>query len=215
MLTLSGNPFQRYCQVMAADSSYFDFFILGCILANTIIMAINWYGAPASLLDSLEFVNYFFTAVFTIEAFIKLIAFSPRGYFYQGWNVFDFTIVLISYITLIIGQMSGSNLGPKQSTVARAFRIGRIFRLVTKAKFLRVIFNTIIFTIPSLANVGALMMLLLFIFSILGVQIFATVQLQTVLNEHANFQNFGIALLTLIRFQTGEGWNDVMKDLAR
>ncbi|MFN9907188.1 MAG: ion transporter [bacterium] len=61
--------------------------------------------------------------------------------------------------------------------MARALRIGRIFRLITKAKFLRVIFNTIIFTLPSLANVGALMFLLLFIFSILGVQIFATVAL--------------------------------------
>jgi hypothetical protein len=71
--------------------------------------------------------------------------------------------------------------------VARAFRIGRIFRLITKAKFLRVIFNTIIITLPSLANVGALMILLLFIFSILGVQIFSTVKLQDTLNQDANF----------------------------
>jgi hypothetical protein len=71
--------------------------------------------------------------------------------------------------------------------VARAFRIGRIFRLITKAKFLRVIFNTIIITLTSLANVGALMILLLFIFSILGVQIFSTVKLQDTLNQDANF----------------------------
>jgi Ion transport protein len=150
-------------------------------------MAINWYGCPQDLLDALEYTNYFFTAAFTVEAIIKLIAYSPRGYFSQGWNIFDFTIVLISYITLIIGLITEKNVGPKQATIARAFRIGRIFRLITKAKFLRVIFNTIIFTIPSLANVGALMMLLLFIFSILGVQIFATVKLQDTLNDHANF----------------------------
>lgn len=107
--------------------------------------------------------------------------------------------MLISYITLIIGFATARDIGPKQATIARAFRIGRIFRLITKARFLRVIFNTILFTIPSLANVGALMMLLLFIFAILGVQIFATVKLQDTLNDHANFQNFGIALLTLIR----------------
>lgn len=71
--------------------------------------------------------------------------------------------------------------------MARAFRIGRIFRLITKAKFLRVIFNTIIITLPSLANVGALMILLLFIFAILGVQLFATVQLQSTLKSEANF----------------------------
>lgn len=160
---------------MAADNSWFDYFILACIILNTIIMAINWYNCPPSLLNALEYTNYFFTAVFTFEALVKIIAFSVRGYFSQGWNIFDFFIVIISYITLIIGLSTSRDIGPKQATIARAFRIGRIFRLITKAKFLRVIFNTIIFTIPSLANVGALMMLLLFIFSILGVQIFATV----------------------------------------
>lgn len=178
-------------------------------------MAITWYEVPPYLLEDFDYINYFFTGMFTLEAIIKIIAFGIKGYFKQGWNVFDFLIVLVSYAMLIIGFTSESVLGPKQATVARAFRIGRIFRLITKAKFLRIIFNTIIFTIPSLANVGALMFLLLFIFSILGVQLFATVQLQSNLNAHANFQNFGIAFLTLIRLQTGEGWNDVMKDTLR
>lgn len=150
-------------------------------------MTINWYGCPQSLTNALELVNYFFTAVFTLESFIKIVAFTPRGYFTKGWNVFDFTIVAVSYVTLLIGIFAGDNLGPKESTIARAFRIGRIFRLIAKAKFLRVIFNTIIFTIPSLANVGALMFLLLFIFSILGVQIFAMVGQQQNYNYHANF----------------------------
>ena len=44
---------------------------------------------------------------------------------------------------------------------------------------------------------------------------FAVVGLQSNLDFHGNFQNFGVALLTLTRLQTGEGWNDVMADLAR
>jgi hypothetical protein len=167
------------------------------------------------MVNILESINYFFTAVFTLEAIIKIIGLGFKGYFTKGWNVFDFIIVVISYVTLIIGLTVSGNFGPKQATVARAFRIGRIFRLIKKAKFLRVIFNTIIFTIPSLANVGALMMLLLFIFAILGVYLFATVQLQSTLTQDANFQNFGMAFLTLIRLQTGEGWNEVMKDTVR
>lgn len=154
---------------MARENSWFDYTILACIILNTILMSINWYQSPPSLGNSLEYVNYFFTAIFTLEAIIKLIAFGFRDYFDKGWNIFDFVIVIISYVTLIIGLTTNSNFGPKQATVARAFRIGRIFRLITKAKFLRVIFNTIIITLPSLANVGALMILLLFIFSILGV----------------------------------------------
>jgi voltage-dependent calcium channel L type alpha-1D len=134
----------------------------------------------------MDAINYGFTAIFTLEAIIKIIAFR-LDYFKQGWNVFDFTIVLISYITLIIGLSSSASVGPKQTTIARAFRIGRVFRLIKKAKFLRIIFNTIILTLPSLANVGGLLILLLFIFAILGTQLFATVTLQTTLNHHKNF----------------------------
>ena len=173
--------------MLAEEGSTFDYFILFCIISNTTIMAINWYGCPQSVTDAFEMVNYFFTAVFTMEAIIKLIALGPISYLSRGWNVFDFVIVLVSYITIIIGATSSDGVGPKQSTIARAFRIGRIFRLIAKAKFLRVIFNTIVFTIPSMANIFALMMLLLFIFSVLGVQMFALVGEQSNYNFHANF----------------------------
>lgn len=131
-------------------------------------MTLSWYNDPDSLGADLEIVNYIFTAIFTLEAIIKIIAYHTF-YFKQGWNIFDFIIVIISYITLIIGQLSTAAIGPKQTTIVRAFRIGRVFRLIKKAKFLRIIFNTIILTIPDLANVGALMLLLLFIFAVLGV----------------------------------------------
>lgn len=40
------------------------------------------------------------------------------------------------------------------------------------------------------------------------------VQLQQTFNPHANFQSFGISLLSLLRYQTGENWNNVMTDIA-
>ena len=64
-------------------------------------------------------------------------------------------------------------------------------------------------------NVGALLVLFLFVFSILGVTLFAEVKLQDTMNRHANFQDFGHALLTLFRVATGEGWVDIMYDAAR
>ena len=134
-------------------------FILCCIVANTILLTVNWYNDPETLQGDLDLANYAFTAIFTLEAIFKLIA-EGKNYFTGGWNIFDFTIVVISYITLIIGQSLSSKVGPKQTTIIRAFRIGRIFRLIKKAKFLRIIFNTIILTIPSLGNIGGLLLLL-------------------------------------------------------
>ena len=64
-------------------------------------------------------------------------------------------------------------------------------------------------------NVGALLILFLFLFSVLGMSLFAEVKLQETLNRHANFENFGRAILTLLRVATGESWVGIMHDCAR
>lgn len=53
-----------------------------------------------------------------------------------------------------------------------------MFRLVQKAKYLKVIFTTFLVTIPSLANIGGLLFLLIFIYAVLGVSLFAPIKLQ-------------------------------------
>ena len=63
-----------------------------CILLNTIVMALNWFDAPVALGEVAEILNYSFTAVFTLEASIKIVAFK-KAYFRDTWNVFDFSIV--------------------------------------------------------------------------------------------------------------------------
>jgi len=106
------------------------------------------------------------------------------------------------------------DVGP-QTTIIRAFRISRILRLVKRAKSLKIIFETFIITIPALVNVGGLLLLFLYLYSVLGVSLFADVKLQNTLNENANFQNFFNSFLTLFRASTGEAWNSIMHDLSR
>jgi len=52
-------------------------------------------------------------------------------------------------------------------------------------------------TLPSLWNVGAILCLLFYMFSILGVQLFSTIQFGDAYEEHANFRTFSHAFLTL------------------
>jgi hypothetical protein len=80
---------------------------------------------------------------------------------------------------------------------------------------MRVILYTFTFVLPALTNIGGLLVLFLYIFSILGVFLFAEVKLQWYLDVHANFQSFGSAFLTLLRCATGEAWNAIMVDTMR
>lgn len=90
-----------------------------------------------------------------------------------------------------------------------------MLRLVKRAKSLNIIFETFLITIPALANIGGLLLLLLYLYSIIGVSLFATVKLQDNLDQHANFQTFLRSFMTLFRASTGEGWNDIMHDITR
>lgn len=74
--------------------------------------------------------------------------------------------------------------------------------------------DTLIHILPSLANVGSLIFLMLFIYAALGINLFATVMYQEHINEKVNFRSFGMALMLLLRCATGEGWNLIMIELA-
>ena len=90
-----------------------------------------------------------------------------------------------------------------------------MLRYIKRAKRIRVIFQTFIVTLPSLGSVGGLLMLCLYMYAVLGVFLFANIKLQDSLSTYANFQSFGLALLTLWRCSTGESWNSIMMDIMR
>ena len=197
-----------------AESKYFEIFIIIWIIFNTAALAVNWYGRQDSVQNILDIWNYVFSGIFTIEAIIRIVGLGPKKYFTEKWNIFDFIIIIGSYISLIIEQTTSYSLGV-QTTILRAFRISRMLRLVKRAKSLNIIFETFLITIPALANIGGLLLLLLYLYSIIGVSLFAEVKLQSNLNSHANFQTFYKSFLTLFRASTGEGWNDLMHDISR
>lgn len=79
--------------------------------------------------------------------------------------------------------------------------------------------RTLLYSLPALGNVGAVLLLFLFIFTILGMNLFGNIKLQDNSNgsidrfyvRTANFRTFPVGMLTLFRFTTGENWNGMME----
>jgi len=69
-----------------------------------------------------------------------------------------------------------------------------------------------IYSMPFVLNVLSLLLLIFFIYSILGVFLFHETQTGKVLDEYTNFSNFGMAMIALLRISTGEEWNIIMYD---
>ena len=128
-----------------------------------------------------ETINYIFAFVFIAEVLIKIIAYGTR-YFKDDWNNFDVLIALITIISMILASTTSVKLGPN-TTIVRSFRIGRVFKLFRRNKSLKIIFQTFMLALPALANIGSLLLLIIFIYSIMGMYLFADVKLGGLIND--------------------------------
>jgi len=198
------------------ESPLFDNFIMTCIVLNTIIMCMKVFPEPTRIWEEVfGSFNYAFAAIYTAEAMLKLLAYR-FNYFRSSWNCFDLFCVAATFagLALQFGFPDGPNVGPIMS-VLRIFRVARLFRLLKVLKELNRLFLALLLSVPKLVNVVGILLLLLVLYSILGVQLFATAKASETLNEHGNFQDFWRAFTTLFRASTGEAWNQIMHDLGK
>jgi hypothetical protein len=75
------------------------------------VLAIYWYGQPSNVTSITSTMNYVFAAVFTLEAFVKVVGYGFR-YFKDGWNIFDLVIVFITMVGIILAETINIQLGP-------------------------------------------------------------------------------------------------------
>ena len=94
-------------------------------------------------------------------------------------------------------------------------KITRILRGASWAADARKLVNTTLLALPALMNVAGLMLLMYFVYAVLGVALFFNASYQEYITDHANFQDFATSFVTLFRITTGESWNGVMHDLIR
>ncbi|OGA10077.1 MAG: ion transporter [Betaproteobacteria bacterium RIFCSPLOWO2_02_64_14] len=179
------------------SAGWFEPFMIGCIIANGIIIGLETskdideaYG------QLLHLGNDIFLVTFIIEAALKITAVAPRLrlYFGNGWNLFDFTVVVLSLVPST-GEFA---------LVARLIRVLRVLRLVSAVPQLRLIVATLVRSIPSMGHVILLMGVIFYIYGVTGYHLFHA-------HDADNWGTLGAALLTLFQIVTLEGWVDVME----
>eukprot|EP01062_Namystynia_karyoxenos_P079010 TRINITY_DN8240_c0_g1_i1.p1 TRINITY_DN8240_c0_g1~~TRINITY_DN8240_c0_g1_i1.p1 ORF type:complete len:3304 (+),score=906.06 TRINITY_DN8240_c0_g1_i1:185-10096(+) len=185
----------------AVRATWFDTVTTIAILLNAVAMALQHYNQPHEMDDFLWTANWCFVVIFTVEAALKLTAFSC-GYFTEGWNRFDFLIVLVSWVAVL--SSSGSTSG------IRVLRIMRMLRLLKRAEGLKMVFDTTISALPELVNIATLLLMVFFIFGVFGVDLFGRIAETEQLNQWSNFDNLYRALVTLYQVSTTETWNDIL-----
>ncbi|XP_014661450.1 PREDICTED: muscle calcium channel subunit alpha-1-like [Priapulus caudatus] len=208
------NKFQ-YKVWWVVTSRWFEYTIFVMILLNTIALAMKFHGQPEKYEEGLKILNLFFTTVFIAEFILKLMAFRFRNYFGDPWNVFDFLIVLGSIIDIIVEKVSENQDGNDFAfniTFFRLFRVMRLVKLLSKGEGIRTLLWTFIKSFQALPYVALLIVMLFFIYAVVGMQVFGKFNLDDSghINRNNNFQTFPMATLVLFRSATGEAWQLIM-----
>ncbi|XP_070176328.1 voltage-dependent calcium channel type A subunit alpha-1-like [Littorina saxatilis] len=190
-------------------SPKFEYFIMVLIALNTIVLMMKYDGEPSQYKTILKYLNTVFTALFTIESAVKMFCFGFRNYFHDPWNVFDFTTVIGSIIDVFITELSSAKVS---FGFFRLFRAARLIKLLRQGYTIRLLLWTFFQSFKALPYVCLLILMLFFIYAIIGMQVFGNIRLdsKTEINRHNNFRSFFEALLLLFRCATGESWQQIM-----
>uniref|UniRef100_A0A8C6VBF8 Voltage-dependent L-type calcium channel subunit alpha n=1 Tax=Naja naja TaxID=35670 RepID=A0A8C6VBF8_NAJNA len=216
------NPYQYQIWYLVT-SSYFEYLMFFLITLNTICLGMQHYKQSDMMNELSNILNVVFTILFTIEMILKLIAFKAKGYFGDPWNVFDFLIVVGSIIDVILSQIDVSAMrilpaiDPEDNdrisiTFFRLFRVLRLVKLLSRGEGIRNLLWTFIKSFQALPHVALLIVMLFFIYAVIGMQMFGKIALVdgTQINRNNNFQTFPQAVLMLFRCATGEAWQEVL-----
>ena len=206
------------------ESVIFTRLILLSILINIVFLSVEHYKQSSQVTNILDTANYVFIAIFTIEMLLKLFVYSIKGYFSDWFNTFDCIMVVTSYFELIFTQIN-ANL-----TAFRAFRLLRVARVIQNVPSLRRLVTTILGSISGVLYMTALMGIFIFMFAVLGMQLFGDIPEDTILhdnNETYNsndivglttarfgFQNILWSSVTVFQIITLDNWNNIVSQIA-
>ncbi|XP_058144220.1 sodium channel protein type 10 subunit alpha [Dasypus novemcinctus] len=193
----------------------FDIIIMVLICLNMITMMVETDDQSEEKTKILNKINQFFVAVFTGECVMKMFALR-HYYFTNGWNVFDFIVVVLSIGSLVFSAIMkslASYFSPTLFRVIRLARIGRILRLIRAARGIRTLLFALMMSLPALFNIGLLLFLVMFIYSIFGMASFAYVKWEAGIDDMFNFQTFANSMLCLFQITTSAGWDGLLSPI--
>ncbi len=161
----------------------FDAVVFVVILANAVVLGAQTYDGLVreygGLLDTL---NGVFLAVFVVELALRMGSYGrrPQDFFRSGWNVFDFVVVAAGFVPGV----------RENTTLLRLLRLLRVVRVVRLLPDLRVLLLAVSRSLPPLASMSVLTLLILFVFGMVGWLLFGEA-------EPAAWGDVGKAMLTL------------------
>jgi voltage-gated sodium channel len=172
------------------ESSWFDPLMLAIIALNAVTLGLETYDSiDAAIGRELHLLNDVILGLFVLELALRMAAYAdrPREFFRSGWNVFDFVVITASFVPGV----------RENATLLRLVRLLRIVRAVRLLPDLRVLTVAVGRSVPGVASLAAITLLLVYVYGMVGWVIFHD-------HDPANFENIGQSMVTMFVLLTLE-----------
>ncbi|XP_073437618.1 sodium channel protein type 5 subunit alpha-like isoform X7 [Dendrobates tinctorius] len=191
----------------------FDITIMVLICLNMVTMMVETDEQSEDIEHLLYNINLAFVVIFSSECVFKILALRYY-YFTIGWNIFDFVVVILSIVGIVLSDIIKNYfVSPTLFRIIRLARIGRVLRLIRGAKGIRTLLFALMMSLPALFNIGLLLFLVMFIYAIFGMSNFAYVKKEAGIDDMFNFETFGNSMICLFQITTSAGWDGLLSPI--
>ena len=197
----------------------FEFFITGIILLNSVLVGVETFSSSPTI----KLIQSIILGIFTIEIIIRFIAADNlKSFFFNGWNIFDLSLVIIGYIPV--------NMFANASMIMalRVLRVFRVLRLLRAAKEIKLIMTVLVKSLSAMLYNLIIFLIFVYLYALIGVSVFKlpnpnalseqdkvryeqfiAIAPHAPANSPDPFGDIGEAVFTLFRELTGEDWTDL------
>jgi len=204
------------------NKKWFEPLILSTILINCVLIGVETYHS-SNLISAVQQIALL---IFTAEISLRWLARqSASDFFRDSWNVFDLSLVLISFVPEAMFSSGAIIMS------VRVLRVFRVLRLLRAAEEIKLIVAVLIRSFSALTYNGLFFFIFLYLFALVGLSIFklpepvneptrqALAQLtieapRAPANSPDPYGTLGETMFTLFRVLTGEDWTDVHYNLV-
>lgn len=178
-------------------------FLISIISLNALVIFLQgFFPLESSYSNGLEIADHFFTVLFMLEAGVKISHFGIKNYFKEGWNIFDFSLLLIALPSLIMLITSWHLVSLDFLLTLRILRVFKFFRVIRFIPNIEQLILGILKALKSSVFIVFAFFIFNFIFAILSFSFFAGVA-----PEH--FSNPLLAFYSTFKIFTIEGWYEI------
>ena len=189
------------------DSKHFLRFHQSIIALNVIISMISPAEDDQLTVSIVLYLNVICVVFFVAEIIFKIIAYGMWQYIEPVGSKIDIFALLCQSI-FVVGSFTGNYYHGFSGII-----VVRVHHLFPLSSHLQLLLHTLKSSVPLMAHIIIMWILIYFTAAVIGMNMFSGIKHGEYLNDKANFDDFSMALVTLWRCSTGEGYNTILKDL--